>query len=305
MHQANHVFLMTLAMVAFGYLLKRFSFIREEEGKTITKFLMHTTFPALVLISAIRLKLSPDLFLIPLTAFLFGGVMVAVAWFVFKGYPNRLRGLLTMAMGGWNMGLFAFPIIEGIWGRDALAYAVMFDIGNTFVVFGLVYTSGSYFASEEGIKVNYKNIFKKIISLPPFQALLIGLIINAFSIPMPKIATDLLDTFAQGNKPIVMTLMGIYLGFTFNKKQIQAVSIVLASRYVAGFGVVAWLLYGLPPSMLRNTLILCFILPVGLTLLPFADELNYDSKMAGLLVNLSLLISFILMWGLVLGLKMV
>ena len=44
---------------------------------------------------------------------------------------------------------------------------------------------------------------------------------------------------------------------------------------------------------------------IKMTLLPFSDELNYDSKIAALLVNLSLLISFALMWGLVLGLKLV
>ena len=58
------------------------------------------------------------------------------------------------------------------------------------------------------------------------------------------------------------------------------------------------------PSLIRNVLIVCVILPIGMTILPFADELNYDSRIAGVLVNISLLISFLLMWGLVVGLKL-
>jgi hypothetical protein len=56
---------------------------------------------------------------------------------------------------------------------------------------------------------------------------------------------------------------------------------------------------------MQSILIICVVLPIGMTLLPFSDELEYDSRIAGLLVNLSLLISFILMWSLVIGLKLV
>jgi malate permease and related proteins len=52
-------------------------------------------------------------------------------------------------------------------------------------------------------------------------------------------------------------------------------------------------------------MIVCVVLPVGLTLLPFSDELQYDSRMAGVLVNMSLVISFLVMWSLVLGLGLV
>jgi malate permease and related proteins len=78
----------------------------------------------------------------------FGCIMLTIAWFVFKKEDNDTRGLMTMGSGGFNTGLFAFPIIEGIWGRDALAYAIMYDIGNMAVVFGLVYPLGNYFAAK-------------------------------------------------------------------------------------------------------------------------------------------------------------
>ncbi len=112
------------------------TFYSEKEGKTISRFLMHTTFPALMVVSTMRIKLESSLFLIPFLTLLFGSTMLLIAWFVFRKYPNDMRGLLTMGAGGLNTGLFAFPIIEGIWGRDALVYAIMFDIGNTVVVFG-------------------------------------------------------------------------------------------------------------------------------------------------------------------------
>ena len=292
-------------MIAFGYLIKKFDFLTEKEGKTISKFLMHTTFPALMLVSTVRIKLEPSLFLIPFIALTLGSSLILTAWFAFRKYPNRLRGLLIMASGGFNTGLFAFPIIEGIWGRDALVYAIMFDIGNTFIVFGLIYTIGSYFATKGIEKVDFKAIFLKIVKLPPVQGLVIGLLLNVLGIKLPSVALDFLDILAKGNKPIVLLLMGIYLNFSLDKKQVQAVVKVLALRYVFGLSAVAALYFFAQPSVFQSIMIVCVVLPVGLTLLPFSDELNFDSRMAALLVNLSMLISFGLMWLLVLGLKLV
>ena len=306
MQQANNVFLITLAIITFGYLLKKFDYLTEKDGKIISKFLMHTTFPALMLVSTIRIKLESSLFLIPLFALIFGSSMVLVAWFVFKKQPNILRGLLIMGSGGLNTGLFGFPIIEGLWGRDALVYAIMFDIGNTAVVFGIAYTIGIYFANKEGDgQVSFRAVFKRVIRLPPLQAMLIGLTVNALGFQLPIFATDFLDVLAKGNKPIALLLMGIYLDFALNRQQVWAVSKVLIIRYTMGLIAVLLFYFSMQPSVYQSIMIVCVVLPVGLTLLPFSDELNYDSRMAGLLVNLSLLISFCLMWGLVVGLKLV
>jgi malate permease and related proteins len=265
---------------------------------------MHSTFPALLLVSTIKLKLEPQLFLIPLLTFIYGILMLGIAWFVFKKNPNSIRGLLTMASSGFNVGLFAFPIIEGIWGREALVYAIMFDIGNTLIVFGLTYTIGNYFSDKGGQGVSIKSMLKKMLSLMPFQGLLLGLIINALAIPVAPVFLDCLDTLAKGNKPIALLLMGIYLSFNLDKQQLWRISQSLLIRYVLGLGVVALLYYFMPHSVMKSVLIFCAILPVGLTLLPFSDDLNYDSRIAGLLVNMSFIISFALIWVLVLALDL-
>jgi malate permease and related proteins len=299
MHQANSVFFTTLAIVTIGFVLKKRDLITEKDGKIISKFLMHTTFPALLLVSMIRIKLEPQFFLIPLITLIYGVILLAIAWFVFKKSPNSMRGLLLMASSGFNAGLFAFPIIEGIWGHDALIYAIMYDMGNILIVFGCIYPIGSYFSDREEKSIDIKVIFKKIVRLVPLQAIALGLIINVLSIPIAPFLMDGIDTLAKGNKPIVLLLMGIYLSFNFDKKQLFDISKVLIIRYSVGLVVVALLYYFMPHSLMQSVLIFCAILPIGLTLLPFSDELKYDSKIAGLLVNASFIISFALIWVLV------
>jgi malate permease and related proteins len=307
MNQANNVFLITLTIIIFGFLIKKLGYISEKEGKVISKFLMHTTFPALMLVSTVRIKFEPSLFLAPIIAFVLGTIMLIIAFFIFKNYPNDMRGILTMGSSGFNTGLFAFPIIEGIWGREGLIFAIMYDIGNIVVVFGFIYTIGSYFASKgQGhSKVNFTHILTKAMRSPPLQATIIGLIINALAIPIPDIAIDFLDVLAKGNKPLVLLLMGIYLSFALDKQQLKAIFKVLTIRYFCSLVAVLLIYIFISPSLYQSILIVCVVLPIGMTLLPFSDELNYDSRIAGLLVNTSLLISFALIWALVLSLQLV
>jgi malate permease and related proteins len=139
----------------------------------------------------------------------------------------------------------------------------------------------------------------------PLQGMVLGLLLNISGIGLPALAMDCLDILAQANKAIGVLLLGIYLNFTLTKSQIWAISKVLMIRYACGSAAVVLCYFGLPPSVFQSIMIVCVVLPLGLTLLPFSDELKYDSRMAGVLVNMSLVISFLLLWSLVLGLGLV
>jgi hypothetical protein len=181
----------------------------------------------------------------------------------------------------------------------------MFDIGNTVVVFGLVYTLGNYFATKRTHQILnntalVKAIAQKILKSMPLQGMMLGLFLNISGIGLPILAMDFLDILAQANKAIGVLLLGIYLNFTLTKSQIWTISKVLMIRYGCGLTAVVFCYFWIPPSVFRSIMIVCMVIPVGLTLLPFSDELQYDSRMAGVLVNMSLVISFLLLWSLVL-----
>jgi hypothetical protein len=213
-----------------------------------------------------------------------------------------------MGSGGFNLGLFAYPLIEGIWGQAGMVFEAMFDLGNSLAIFGLVYGTGVFLSDKkEGVTVkeNIKNAFLKIITLVPLQALLIGMIINLSHFELPTIVVEILDILARGNKVIALLIMGIYLNISLNSEAFQQVSKVLAIRYFWGLTLGFLCFYFLPfEPLYRHVLLIVLIIPVGMTLLPFSDELAYDTKIAGMLVNVSMLISFALMWALVLGLKL-
>lgn len=301
MSQTNHVFIVTISIILLGYLLKKYNFISEKEGKVISKFLMHTTFPALMIVSTSSVKLEASLILIPIFAVVVGLSMLLLAWIWFSDYEKALRGVLTMGVGGFNSGLFGFPIIEGLFGKKAMVYAIMFDIGNTIIVFGVIYSIGSYFSVNKKEQTGIKPILKKVFSLPPVLGIIFGLILNITNFKLPSVCLEFLEVLAIGNKPLVLLLMGIYLSFELNKNLMVAISKVIAIRLSVGILVVFGIYFLVNNNfyLMKNVLMLCALMPIGLTILPFSDELGYDSRIAGTMLNISLLISFGLMWGLV------
>ncbi|MBO0951664.1 AEC family transporter [Fibrella forsythiae] len=297
MEQANLVFLVTLCIVGLGFSLKHWGIISEQNGKVVSRLLMHTTFPALMVVSTIHVPLTANLLAIPFASIAIGSMLVLLAWFIFAKQPARLRGGLTIAVGAFNIGMFGFPIIEGIWGRDALVYAVLYDIGNTIVIFGIIYPVGYYFASGGVNRPPVKAMLRRMLRLPPLLGMVLGLMLNVLSLDLPPVLFNTLDTLAKANKPLVLLLLGIYLSFELEKSQQFSIFRLLALRYAGCFAAL-FLLYALLPdsSLLRTTLTVCVLLPVGMTVLPFSDEFNFDSRVAGTLVNLSLVISFGLLW---------
>jgi predicted permease len=248
----------------------------------------------------IKVDLRAELIWMPIICAVFGSVSSILGFLIFKKEDPAYRGILTMGSAGYNLGLFAYPLIEGVWGWEGLTYAIMFDLGNSFINFIVNYGMGTYLSSKHQDKNPAKAIATKVLTLPPFQAMVLGLTCNLAMIHIPAIPLDVIETISKGNKPMVLLLMGIYFSVRLPKKSFQKVFQVLAIRYVLGLGVGLTLYYLLPFSdSYRNMLLICLILPAGMTLITYSDEFDFDTGIAAALVNFSMLISFTLMWLLV------
>ena len=250
MNSPNFVFGSALVVISIGYVLKSLGFVTTDDAKKISKFLMHTTFPALVFSTMIKVQFTSELLWLPFIC---------------------------------------------------IAFAILCSfVGFQIINFILTYGMGNYFSAKAQKGNMWKHVFKRIMSLFPFQAMVIGLLVNLLEIPLPFFLTSIVDTIAQGNKPLVLLLMGIYFSVRLPKKSFLKVFQVLGIRYLLGLSIGLLLFYSLPfDTHFRNMMLICIILPVGMTLITYSDELNFDTSIAGALVNFSMLISFALMWILV------
>ena len=303
----NITLLTSLSIILIGYFIKKYQIIKETEGKVLSKVVLYVTFPALIFDTVSDLQMQYSLVFLPFIPLFFCLLLFGICYVLFKNQPGTIKGVLFMAATGFNIGLFAYPIIESIWGKEGLQYIAMYDLGNAFAVLGLSYSLGSAFSPQRsaGKRLDILYIFKKLIRSVPLISYIAALLFNISGVSFPLLIDNVISAVARANMAMVLLLLGIYLNFRLDKAFTKQLYAILSIKFGLALLIGILLFYILPFDKLYRTIVLiALILPVGLTVIPFSDEFGYNTRFAGAIANISILISFVLMWGLILVFKL-
>lgn len=296
MENFNNQFLYSIIIIALGYSLKRWNILKEKDGEAISRIVFNITLPSLIIITFHNIVIDTSLMLLVLLGFLYGIIVGIMGLYFFRKEARREKGMLGMLIPGFNIGLFAYPLVQGIWGETGLKYFGMFDIGNAVITFGLSYLIGSYY-SKEGVVLDFKHVIGKMSKSIPMMTYLIIFIINITGITLPTVIIDVTSTISKANMPLSLLLLGIYLTFTFDKSYWKGIGKVLGLRYGTGLFLGILCFYLLPvEDMFRYTVLIALILPIATSVLPYSVEFKYNQRFVGTTTNLSILISFVLLW---------
>jgi len=292
-----------------GYIVKKLKIITEENGKVVAKVIFNITLPAIILKVTSKIEFKLSLVLLPLVNIFFGIFMALIGLILFRKYDKEKKGLILMALIGFNVAHFSFPLIEGIWGQEGMQYIALIDAGNAFTIFVLCYIVGSIFSPNnisEDFVIDFKDTGKRLLKSTPLMCYIFALIINFSGIgdTIPIFFWDLLDIIARANTALSLLLLGIYLNFKFERTDWATILKILITRYSLGL-IVGLLLFFLLPSdqfdlLFRIILTISLIFPIGLAVIPFSVEFEYDQKLISMIANLTIIISFGLVWILIL-----
>lgn len=293
----NQEFLYIIIIIALGYLLKRLNILQEKDGEVIAKIIFKLTLPALVIVTFDSVKIETSLILLPVIVLIYGLIIAFLGLIIFKKEERELKGSFLMLTSGFNVGLFAFPLVYAMWGIDGLKYFSMFDVGTSFVVFGIAYIFGSFF-SKEGLKLNPIEILKKLSKSIPLMTYIIASALNFCHIQLPDMIIHVASTVSGANMPLSLLLLGLYLNFKFEKQFIKPVLKFLTFRYGLGllFGLA---LYFILPydEMFRYTILIGMLLPVAASALTFAVEFKYTTtRLIATISNITILISIVILY---------
>ncbi len=299
MNTINSQFAISLSIILLGYFLKKMGVLKESDGEVISRLIFNVTLPSIVINVFSTMSIDKNLLLVPIISLVYGLIMAIVALIVFKGESRRKKGMLTMLVPSFNIGLFAYPLVESIWGKGGLKYFGMFDMGNSFIVFAVCYIIASIYSSSEG-EICYKNIFSKTLHSIPFLTYIITLTINLLGLSIPKPIIEITEILSKANMPLALLVLGLYLSFSFKKAYLKNMAKIIALRYMIGLGV-GILLYNLVPidPMFKITMLIGFILPISFTVIPYSVEFGYDTRFVGTINNFTIIISFLLMWAII------
>ncbi|PMC39106.1 malonate transporter [Bacillus sp. UMB0899] len=296
MDSFNLQFLYCVLIISLGYILKRGNIIKEKDGEGLSRIIFNLTLPSLIIVTFSDITLEPSLFLLILAGFLYGILIGFLGLFVFRKKQKNVKGMLGMMVPGLNIGLFAYPLVEVIFGKEGITYFGMFDVGNAFIVFGLSYLIGSFYSNEE-VKMDFKTIVSKMTKSIPLMTYILVVIINLVGLTLPSVIVDVAGIISGANMPLSLLLLGIYLNFSFDRSYVKLMLQYLGLRYGAGLLIGILCFFLLPfDDMFKYTLLLGFLLPTSMSVLPYSVEFEYNQKFVGTLSNLTIIISFILLW---------
>ncbi|MFX0102720.1 MAG: AEC family transporter, partial [Candidatus Hodarchaeota archaeon] len=165
------------------------------------------------------------------------------------------------------------------------------------IIFCVCYIIAVYYSPREGEKVHLRLIAKKVITSPPLLAYIIALLFNGFNLSFPWLVQEIVGVIAKANHFITYLVLGIYLNLKLEKHHWLKIFKVLGTRYGVGLGLGLLFYFILPINELaRTVLLICYIIPVGMALLVYVVQYDYNENFAGMLSNLNIIISFGLMW---------
>lgn len=296
MGNVNTQFILSMLIIALGYFAKRIGLLTEKDGEGISKVVFNISLPALVIKTFSAITVEASLIWLPVINMLYGAFIAFLGFLLIKDTDRKRRGMLIYLLPGFNVGLFAYPLVEAVWGQNGLKYFGMFDMGNAIILFGLCYIIAGHFSSETE-KADFKSIAKKLVKSVPLVSYILTLTLNLTNIGFPKIVVDVCDILSKANMPLSLLLLGIYLSFTFEKSYWKDIGKVLATRYITG-AIIGGILYFILPfePLFRTTLLIGMILPIGMAVIPYSIQFDYDRRFVGTTTNLTVIISFGLMW---------
>lgn len=185
-----------------------------------------------------------------------------------------------------NNGNYGLPLISFAFGQEALAYASIYFVTNSL----LLYTLGVLIASLGHL--NLKNALSGLLKVPAIYAILLAILFirTGWSLPVPVQKT--VELTAAGAVPAMLILLGLEMQKAEWTHNIRALSIPVVCRLLIGpvIGLAMTALFGLDVTP-RKVVITQAGMPSAVMTTILATEYKLDASLVTAIVFISTILS--------------
>ena len=192
-------------LLVTGYVAYKAHVTNDDAVRYLTKLVLNVSLPAQILVSFLsnRGKVS-NMTLLEVTGIsLFCYVvyfLVGVVFVIVTQTPKKQRKTYIFMLLFGNVGFMGYPVIQAVFGIDAMIYAVIFNVMFNFIV----YSIGIILIGEE--KAGKFN--PKLLINTPMVTAVIALICFFTPIPLPEYLNDALNYLGNLTTPLAMIIIG-------------------------------------------------------------------------------------------------
>ena len=203
------VVMMTLfALVVVGYVAGKLGYLGGDFDRQLSRLVINITCPALILSSAMTGVLPDRRLILPLLliSVITYAILTAIA-FVLPKYLTKNKddeGAIGFALMFGNVGFMGYPVVASIFGHEAVFYAAVLNVVNTFAVF----TIGTILITGKG-EVKGKRFQKKVLYSTPMLAAYLTMAIVALEIDdIPEAISQPLTMLGNITVPAALLIIG-------------------------------------------------------------------------------------------------
>jgi len=213
-------FVLTISFLLMGMGLRRLPNFPKETSQALNLFAIYLSLPALVLLKVPQLHFSSDV-LVPVVM---AWAMLAVSALMIIILGKLLRweketiGVLLLLIPLGNTSFFGIPMVQAFFGESGIPYAVLYDQLGSFLALA-TYGAVVLALYGSGTKPTAASVLSRVISFPPFIALILALACRSLSFPTPLLA--LLNTLAATLVPVVMVAVGFQLSLRLSPEVLK------------------------------------------------------------------------------------
>ncbi len=286
-----NIILLVVCLLA-GMILRRTGRFPDSTPAVLNGFVIHLSLPAAALLFIHSLQLNSAMIFTPLMAWLLFGA----AWLFFHlagrlfSLPQRTVGALVLVGGLGNTSFVGLPMIEAYYGRDWLGVGILADQLGSFMVLATLgilaatlYSSGS---------ASPREMTRKVFSFPPFQALLLALLLRPFT--FPNWTTTVLHKLVETITPLALASVGFQLRFTSLRGLRRSLSLGLGYKLLVGPLLIALLylgLIGLRGAVMQVTIFEAAMAPM-ITAGIIAIDHDLDPPLVTMMLGIGIPLSF-------------
>ena len=133
------VMITLFAIVVVGYAAGKLGYLGGTFDKRLSKVVIDITCPALILSSAMTGELPDRQYILPLLliSVITYIVLTGMAYLLPRYLTKRIEdeGPVGFALMFGNVGFMGYPVVASIFGHEAIFYAAVLNVVNTFAVF--------------------------------------------------------------------------------------------------------------------------------------------------------------------------
>lgn len=294
--------LLILCFVA-GVFCQRWQRFPAHSAAALNVFVVTLSLPALILlkIPAMLSNSSPlEWFWLPTVAM---WIVFLFCWLLIHSIGKRLNwsraktGALILTTGLANTSFVGIPLLQAVVGDEAISYALLADQPGSFLILS---TLGVFVASMySGAGLSLSLVLRKIISFPPFVALLLCLPFSFMNQAYQDFATPLLESLAGTLVPLALFSVGFQSRFSYGvlQRRTSPLLIGLGVRLVLIPSLFLMAFYSYfhgqeLPLAVRVTLLEAGM-ATQITSAIVANEFHLDGEIANLMVAISIPLSLV------------